>query len=343
MSSPTPVVYVFHGQDEPQLRERLAAFCAEVHDSDESADLNTARLAGESVQLGEIEMAVGTLPFLAEHRLTLVENLTESNNSRALLEGLPDLFAGMPDWSRLVFVETGLYSPEGDASQTGRKRVSSRRQMLKKLVNLVEDDPRGKVEAFEPPQDMALWLVARAARHGSEIEREAAALLAERIGSNLTLADVELTKLATYAGGARPIQAADVELLTPYSPEANIFHMVDALSQRDGPRALGLLRRLLDDGDEPLRIFGMIVRQYRLLIQMREYLDEGGPLNGASQALDMHKYVAQKMAGQARRYNLPTLEKIYRHLLEVDEGIKTGQQGPDLALETLVTELAGRG
>ncbi|MEJ2149363.1 MAG: DNA polymerase III subunit delta [Chloroflexota bacterium] len=342
MTSPTPVVYVFHGQDEPQLRERLATFCAAVNEGD-TADLNTARLAGDTVQLGEIEMAVGTLPFLADHRLTLVENLTESGNARALLDGLPDLFAGMPDWSRLVFVETGLYDPGGDASQTERKRVSSRRQTLKKLVNLVENDPRGKVEAFEPPQDMARWLAERAARHGSEIEREAAALLAERIGSNLMLADAELVKLATYAGGERPIQAGDVELLTPYSPEANVFHMVDALSQRDGSRALSLLRRLLDDGDEPLRIFGMIVRQYRLLIQMREYLDEGGPLNAASQALDMHKYVAQKMAGQARRYSLPTLEKIYRHLLDVDEAVKTGQQEPELALETLVTELAGRG
>jgi len=40
---------------------------------------------------------------------------------------------------------------------------------------------------------------------------------------------------------------------------------------------------------------------------------------------------------------LPALEQIYRHLLVIDEGVKTGQSTMDLALEMLVVELMGAG
>jgi len=40
-----------------------------------------------------------------------------------------------------------------------------------------------------------------------------------------------------------------------------------------------------------------------------------------------------------RRFTLPALESIYHHLLEIDEGIKTGKIPADLALDTLVAAL----
>lgn len=342
MTSPEPVAYLFYGEDEPRLREHLEAFLGELGDP-EMISLNTTRLSGESAQLGDIQTASGTLPFLSDVRLTLVENLTETNNGRALLDHLPGVLADVPEWSRLVFVEVGLQTSGPAGSPAERKRKSVRQQALRKLISLIENDPRGRVFAFDAPRDFVSWITDRAVSHGAAIEPDAARELAARLGGDLSLADVELEKLATYAGGERPITVEDVHLLTPYSPEANIFQMVDALGQRNGQMALRLLRHLLDEGDEPLRIFGMIVRQYRLLIQMREHLDEGGSVNSAPQALGIHSFVARKMAQQSRRYGMATLERIYRFLLEIDLEIKSGRVEPELALEMLVTRLAGRG
>lgn len=351
-SSPIPVVYVFHGPDEPTLRESLAELCSRVT-SPGTADLNTTRLEGQTVELGEIKTAANTLPFLADTRLVLVDNLTESSTAKTLLEGLAAVISGLPDSTRLVFVEAGLADHSQD-SDAARRRKTARQSLLKKLVNIVENDPRGKVYEFKKPQDTARWLIKRAAMHSVQIEPSAAQLLAERIGDDLTLADTELAKLATYVNGERPIRVADVELLTPFTPEANIFHMVDALGQRNGQHALTLLRQLLDAGDEPLRIFAMIVRQYRLLLLMREYLDTGGSLNNAAQALDLSEFVAKKVAGQAKNYRLEQLERIYRYLLETDISMKGGMPehdlfgkpvdrlDPALALEELVARLGSR-
>ena len=86
----------------------------------------------------------------------------------------------------------------------------------------------------------------------------------------------------------------------------------------------------------------MVVRQFRLLIQAREILDGRGNQNDVARALGVHPFVAEKAAQQAARFSIESLESIYRRLLKIDEGVKTSQVTLDLALDTLVVELAGR-
>lgn len=353
MASPQPITYIFYGKDEPRLKDALAAFLAEWSDPT-MADLNLTRLDGASIQPGDIESAAGTLPFLADTRLVLVENLTDSNNSKDIIEALPDLLAALPDSTRLLFVETGLNAASESAS--AQKRLRSRQSAVKKLINVIEADSRGKVESFDMPKNPAQWIEERAAHYEADIMPAAARELAERIGENLVLADMEIIKLATFTGSNRPIAIEDVQQLTPYTAEANIFNMVDAMGQRRGEMALRLLRQLLEDGDEPLRIYGMIVRQYRLLLLLKEQLDAGQTVRAAAKTLDIHPYVAEKLGSQIRNYSLATLERIYHYLLEFDLAMK-GQavepvigerdplrnMDPQLALETLVTLLAGKG
>lgn len=335
MDSPVPVTYVFCGQDVPSLRERLSEFCASLAEPS-ALQLNTTRFEGKTVTAGEIESAARSAPFLADMRLVIVDNLSSSANGRAVIDQMSGMLPSLPDWTRLVFVETG---PDNDDSGDG-KRFAGRPQALKRLINLVENDPRGKVLAFDPPRDLAHWLQERAARYQATLDIAAARLLADCIGGDLVLADTELAKLATHTAGVRAITRDDVTLLTPYSAEANIFQMVDALGQRNGKTALMLLRRLLDAGDEPLRIFAMITRQYRMIIQMREQLDGGQSVRGAAQALEMRDFVADKVASQARQYRMEQLERILEVLLETDLAIKTGKLAGDLALEELVVRLS---
>lgn len=336
MASPIPVTYIFCGQDVPSLRERLSDFCTSLAEPS-SLELNTTKFDGKTVTAGEIEAAARSAPFLAEMRLVIVENLSSSANGRAVIDQMSDMLVTLPDWTRLVFVETG---PEDDDYGDGGKRFAGRPQALKKLINLVENDSRGKVLAFDPPRDLAHWLQERASRYQATLDIAAARLLAECIGGDLVLADTELAKLATYTAGARAITRDDVALLTPYSAEANIFQMVDALGQRNGKTALTLLRKLLDAGDEPLRLFAMITRQYRMIIQMREQLDGGQSVRGAAQVLGMRDFVADKVASQARLYRMEQLEHILEVLLETDLAIKTGKLTGDLALEELVVRLS---
>jgi DNA polymerase-3 subunit delta len=114
--------------------------------------------------------------------------------------------------------------------------------------------------------------------------------------------------------------------------------MVDAVGQRRGPQAMRELRKLLEKED-PLYVLGMIVRQFRLMLLARELLDARATEADISQALGLHPFPTSKVCAQARPYALPTLEHLYRRLLDYDAEIKTGRVDPMTALDTVVASL----
>jgi DNA polymerase-3 subunit delta len=122
--------------------------------------------------------------------------------------------------------------------------------------------------------------------------------------------------------------------------EADLFQMVDAMAEGRGQAALTLMHRLLEDKSDPFSLYGMMVRQFRLLLLAKEYLSAGGYPGGMADAIGVHKFVAQKLAQQSRAFSLEQLEGIYRALLDNDLKIKTGRIKPELALDLLVARLA---
>ena len=187
-------------------------------------------------------------------------------------------------------------------------------------------------------KEMSGWIVNETKRQGGQIEPAAATKLVEMVGADTRQAAQEIAKLLAYVNWARPLKVADVEAVSIVTAEPDIFAMVDALAAGDGRTSQKLLRRLLEN-DDPFSVWGMVVRQFRLLLQAREVLDARGGVNEVTSALGVHPFVAEKVAGQAKRFSLTALEKIHHKLLEIDEAAKTSQVALDLAMETLVVEL----
>jgi DNA polymerase-3 subunit delta len=293
------------------------------------AELNTTVLDGKAVSASEALAAACAMPFLSDRRLVIVEGMlawlarkgagkSGKDQIAALLDGLPHL----PPTARLVFAE--------------RDTLTEQNAVLK----LARTDPNGYHKEFNPPRDPGQWIRNRARQeYGVEIDHPAAYALGAVTGPDLRAADNELAKLAAFVGGERPITEADVALLTSYVAEASVFEMVDALGRRDGTTATRLLHRLLRD-DEPLQLFGMIVRQFRLLILAREYLNTGGSAGQIAPAIGVHPFVGEKLAKQAGSFTLETLEKIYHNLLDTDAGIKTGKVDPVLALDLFIAGIS---
>jgi DNA polymerase-3 subunit delta len=185
---------------------------------------------------------------------------------------------------------------------------------------------------------MAGWIVNEAKNQGGKIEPPAAAKLAEMVGVDTRQAGMEIAKLLAYVNWARPITGSDVDAVCIVTSQQSIFDFVDALSLGNGKSAQHLLHRLLENED-PFSLWGMVIRQFRLLIQAREILDGRGNQEDVARALGVHPFVAEKTTNQAKRFSMESLESIYRRLLRIDEDAKTGQITLDLALDTLVVEL----
>lgn len=333
MTESKPTFYVFHGEDEFTRSETLVSFKRRLGRSD-TVDLNTTVLDGNGLTMAALRHACDALPFLAEKRLVIVRGLLKlfdphkgqnlSETRQRLLDELTDYLPHLPPTTRLVFVEEETLS----ASHP--------------IVKLARQEPRGYVKRFERPDAKALpgWIRQRTHKYNGGIEPRAAHHLAAIVGADLRLLDQEIIKLTTYTRGQRDITEADVEALVPYSQDAVIFDLVDALGRRDGRTAAETLHRLLEEGEHPLGLFGMVVRQFRLLIQVKELKAGGASSGDVAKILRIHPFPASKLYTQATHFTAPQLERVYHHLSEADLQIKTGEIRPEVALDLLVAGLA---
>ena len=336
MTKPAPTFYIFHGADEFTRAETLADFKRRLGPPD-TVDLNTTILDGGTLTLAKLRHACDAIPFLAEKRLVIVEGLLSrlaprkdrelSTSQRELLTALADYLPRLPETTRLVFIED--------------KPLPARHSMLR----LAQREERGYVKRFDPPDAKVLprWIEKRVRKYGGEIEPQAARQLAAVVGTDLRLLDQEIAKLVTYTQsptGGQAITIADIETVVPYAQAAVVFDLVDALGRRDGRTAAQTLHRLLDAGEHPLMLLAMIVRQFRLLIQVKELKAGGGTPHDIAKALRLHPFPARKLHTQATHFTTAQLEAVYRHLLDTDVAIKTGEIEAEVALDLLVAGLA---
>ncbi|MBZ0280181.1 MAG: DNA polymerase III subunit delta [Anaerolineae bacterium] len=327
----TKTVFLLHGDDDFGLEQELSTLRAKMGDAD-NGDLNTSEFAGEAASVFEVINAVSSYPFLADRRLAIVKGMIgwitrkgAGETGKKAVEQLSEALPNLPDWARLVFVERQTLTESN------------------KLVKLVRELPTGYEKVFNSPSDSTGWILKRAKdMYQAEIEPRAAAALASVIGNDLRRADNELIKLVSYVDGERPINEQDVMLLTPYVADEDVFKMVDALAEGRADEAMRRMHKLLaQKGEDPFKTYGMIIRQFRLLLTAKEFLATGGYPNQMVEALRMNPFVAKKMAQQTRAFSLIQLERIYRALLDYDIRMKTGRIEPALALDLLVASLSG--
>jgi DNA polymerase-3 subunit delta len=321
MAAPKPTVYLLHGDDALAQEEYLGRMLQKQGEAANAA-MNVQRFSTDADGLAEVAQTCAALPFLAERRLVILEKPGRWCDDTERWPRFKDLLESLPASTALVLLEPGMLKAKSPLLLWAEAHAPSA---------LVRVFAAAHGKSFED------WLVRRAQAKGGAIESPAAQLLAELVGEDAERADQELAKLVSYVDAARPIRLGDVELLTPFHGQTDVFAMVDALGKRDAHTALTRLQRLLEDED-PHYAFSMMVRQFRLLLRAREAIDLGhNPL----QTLGVHPYVAGKVTEQARNFSLGDLERIYHRLMEIDLADKSSQIQLDAALVGLIAAVAG--
>ncbi|GAH38178.1 unnamed protein product, partial [marine sediment metagenome] len=335
-----------HGDDEYNIAQEVAKLEAKLGD-DALREANTTSLDGRSFNLDDLVSVVSPMPFMTKRRLVILshplarleikETKAKFFNKQKLTkdrEKIIENFEKIPLTTALVLVEHKLLTSDWE-------RKKGNLHWLERWAG--SNRERVYVKAF-PLGDMEGWIKNQASQEGGQFTHEASKRLAELVGDDTRLADQETRKLLDYADYKRPVEKEDVDLLTPDSSQADIFAMVDALGMRDGQKASENLQRLLEQQEHGY-IFAMVIRQFRLLLLVREILDGGGGGDEIAAKLGflrVKKWMSRKLIPQAKRFSLSVLEEILDRLLNLDEDVKSSLIPVDLALQIFVSELTSQ-
>src|SRR4051794_20115567 len=105
------------------------------------------------------------------------------------------------------------------------------------------------------------------------------------VGSNVRLLTVEFEKLATAALPSSRITMDLVDQLVGQSSELSNFDLGDQIVARNRSRALQTLRRILEDGAEPVMLVGLIAGNFHRLALAKELMAQGASENEVFRAV----------------------------------------------------------
>jgi DNA polymerase III subunit delta len=305
--------YLFSGDQDLLKAEALQELRSAV-----GGERGTVRtFIGGETSAGEILEAQQNLSLLDPVAVIVVRQAGKfgrvKEESEALAAKLPALSGGPP----LVFWD-----------ETFDKRFT----LFAEIVRA-----RGEVEFVAPKRDeLVRWISSEAKRIGNHrMVREAAESLADLVGDDLLALRSTLERLSIAVGEGRAIDEQAIAEHVVSSRMHAVYELQGALSEQDAVKAVGLLRRAIDEGEEIPMLVGALAAEVRRLLLAFE-APRGVDLG---QWLGIHPYRARKTAENSRRFSAVRLRRAIHELADIDVASKTGRGEPVSAVEDWLLSL----
>ena len=200
---------------------------------------------------------------------------------------------------------------------------------------------------FAPLDDRQLADVARSRikEAGAEIDEHALRHLIGLVGQDVRRLTNEINKLAAAAMPGGKITSEMIDSLVPNSRALTNFTLTDHLVAGRRPQAIAALKKILDDGGEPLALLGLISYNYRRLLMAKEMMSRGADRREVANVTKLRYNDQEPFLAAARRADTKKLTNTICRLAEADLAIKTsiggsGPAGARMQIEMLVCELA---
>ncbi|MBN2467986.1 MAG: DNA polymerase III subunit delta [Deltaproteobacteria bacterium] len=189
------------------------------------------------------------------------------------------------------------------------------------------------------PGEVVEWIIHMAKDLGKTMRAPTASYLQGLIGDRLQDLSNELGKLSLYCEDREEIGRDDIEKTTSAAQVDSIFELTDHIGNRQHLKALHSLAHLMSSGEPPLRILTMIIRQFRMIMEVRSCLDQGNNPEEVRRHLNMKPYLWKKLYPQARKFSEPSAKTCFQRLWETDQTLKTQQLPAKIILERLIMDL----
>jgi DNA polymerase III subunit delta len=312
-------VYLFAGVED-FLIEQAVRQAADHWLKEDPTGLNRDRFDADTHDASDILQAIQTVPFLSSIRLIQVENVSQFSAADQRL--LADHLSRLAPETRVLLI-------------WGRewRREDARKPLVEALF-----EQNAVVVFWTPfPEQAQRWLSERASRHYKKtLTPQAAAWLVQQSTEGLRFLDQELAKCSAFVGNRPEIDLEDVQASFGYQRSASPFEWLTLIRQKSGGKSIQILDRLLEEGEEPIRLLALLSKTIRDWLSAK---------NDPSSMLALRFHVKRgeeyKFAQELGKWSEEELAEALRRCVETEQSIKSGRETPEMALTLLVLSLGG--
>jgi DNA polymerase III subunit delta len=266
-----------------------------------------------------------TLPFFGDRRFIVGHHahfLTSEKKAAGIQHDADALLKYLEDPLPSSILVLTVYSEQLDK----RKKVV--KALQKKAFTLSFPPLKGK--------ELTDWVKGRFAAHQVAIDPSALKELVLLVGENLQLLNQECMKLVTYAGRGGTVTRQTVSELVPRTLEHNIFKLTEKMAERKIDQALMVWQDLLFQKEEPIRILALMIRQIRLMLQVKALAKKGMPEKEMAGFLKVHPYPVKLALKNGAKFKEDQLRQFLISAIATDQDIKSGKADKELAVERLL-------
>jgi DNA polymerase-3 subunit delta len=333
------MIIFLYGEDTFRSRQKLTELKEKFKREVDPQGNSLVCLEGETVSLEEINEAVAAPSLFTKRRMIVIDKIY-SAKSKKVRDAVLDYFKKKKkvgkdkDKDNIVIFWDEIAHEE--------KKKDELFKFLSKQEYVQEFKPLSNTESTN-------WIKATVKERDGAIRGQAAVHLSSLFGSDLWQINHEINKLISYKRGQKPelvegaqvaqIEVSDVDELCRGTSDENIFALTDAISNRNKAQALKLFEQELNSGVTESYLLYMITRQFKIMLQVREALDEGLTPRKITNKLKLHPFVVQKSISQVRKFNQVGLKAFFKKLVDVDRLLKSGQADFRSALSLLIAAI----
>ncbi len=324
-------VYLLFGV-ETFLRDLAAKTIAELALAD--TELREFNEIEHSLNDSKIAFALSDaeqLPMMSSRRVITIKNVVISatgkkeNIKEEDEQILLDYLARPSETSVVIFVAD---------------EFDKRRKISKKLLDNSVAVEFGELKEAE----LITWARNKLNELNTKADEKALRHLVSLSGSNVRRLTNEIEKLSAAALPDNLITYELVESLVANSREITNFALTDNLMDKNRSMTLQVLKKILDDGAEPLMLLGLIASNFRRLALAKELMNGGSDRSAVLKVINLPPFKHDEFLASARRADSSELAKTMQKIADTDLAIKTsrgggGKKGAQIQIEMLVYEL----
>jgi DNA polymerase-3 subunit delta len=313
-------IYFLYGE-EPYYLDQLSSYIAGNVLSEAEQSFNQSILYGKDSEAGQVSDLARRFPMMASHQVVVLKEAQEMKTFGDLLP-----YVENPQPSTLLVISYKYKKPD--------KRQKIFKALEKHAV------------CFESKKlydnQVSGWIAGYASNHKYRMEPKAAALLAEFLGSDLSLIVNEVEKLMVAIGDKNEtITPALVEKHIGFSKDFNQFELQDALGRKDVLKANRIINYFAENEKKypfPLTIISLYYFFSKLLLL--HYTRDKSRQNLAA-TLKVNPFFVKDYESAAKRYPAGRLVEIIS-LLRIYDMRSKGYEGNSTPAGELTRELVFR-
>lgn len=326
-----PALTVVTGDDLGQYDQLKQSLLSQIGYN--ASDLTMSYFDMRETDFSEVAMDLESLPFFAEEKVIILDQLLDLTSSRKRslsdeqLKRLEAYLEAPAETTRLILLVPGKLD--------GKRRI----------VKMIKRDGQVFEASALKEADLRQYFGRLAQAMGLDLPHQVLEELLIKSNFDFGQTQRNLTFLEAYKGKT-VISSADIAEAIPKSLQDNIFDLTQLILSGKIDAARSLVRDLTLQGEDEIKLIAVMTSQFRLYTQVRILQEEGKREPEIVTALSellarkVNPYQVKFALRDSRAIPLPQLKATLHILIETDFQIKSGLHDKTYLFDVALLKLA---